>query len=120
MAKQRVCLCGGSVLPPSTCQVFLPCSLCCSLLSITCLVLVSFVSLYLSHTVVFPSCDAFVLPGVLTQGISYTADQPAGEATFSSGFHLSHLAMGRNEELHVKNHKRAMVMTGSLHEIRKE
>lgn len=62
----------------------------------------------------------FVLPGALMQGISDTADQPAGEVAFSSGFHLSHLAMGRDEEWHVKNHKRPMVMTGSLHEVRKE
>lgn len=117
-----MCSCGGSFLPPSTCQVFLPCSLPCSLLSVACLLfLASFVSLHFcSWTIVFPSCGGSILPDALTQGIVYTADQPTGEVAFSSGFYLSQLAMGRDKELHVKNHKRAMVMTGSPHEIRKE
>lgn len=38
-----------------------------------------------------------ILPGVLMQGISYTTDQPAGEVAFSSGFHLSHLTLGRDK-----------------------
>ena len=37
----------------------------------------------------------------LMQGISYSAEQCVGEVAFSLGFQLSHLAVGRDVELHV-------------------
>lgn len=61
----------------------------------------------------------------LMQGTPYSADQSVGEVAFSLGFQLSHLAVGRDVELHVKKKKittgeLAIVVTGPLHGARKE
>ena len=59
----------------------------------------------------------------LMQGTPYSADQSVGEVAFSLGFQLSHLAVGRDVELHVKKittRELAIVVTGPLHGARKE
>lgn len=111
------------VLCPSLC---LPVVSSCPLLYSQALYILACISWFLCFSSLLPqSCHLFILRcillfGALIRGTWYIAGQPVGEVAFSSGLHLSHLAMGRDVELHIKNHKRAMVMTGSLHGIRKE
>lgn len=117
--EQRACSCGGSVIPPSTSPSLVPYSFCAStswLLFLVSFFLSTSARILLSFHLVMHL--AFFV--ALMQGISHSADQPVGEVAFSSGLQLSHLAVGRDVELHVEHHKRAMVMTGSLHGARKE
>ena len=120
--KQRVhSCCGPSSFPPrascfSPVRYLSPSSLHPGFYFLSSLFLSTFAPILLSFHFVLH----FVLFVALVQEILYTANQLVWEVAVSSDFHLSHLALGRDVELHVKNHRRVVVMTVSLHGIRKE